>query len=58
MLPRLTTLDGKLRPMTNGLTIMQNIELDELMGMLHAHRMQWIELTRDEIANTVAELLN
>ena len=39
------------------MTIMQNIELDELMGMLHAHRMQWIELTRDEIANTVARII-
>jgi hypothetical protein len=39
------------------MTIMQNIELDELMGMLYAHRMQWIELTRDEIANTVARII-
>lgn len=35
------------------MTIMQNIELDELMGMLHAHRMQWIEMTAEEIQNTV-----
>lgn len=39
------------------MTIMQNIELDELMGMLHAHRMQWIELTAEEIQNTVNRII-
>ena len=39
------------------MTIMQNIELDELMGMLYAHRMQWIELTAEEIQNTVNRII-
>ena len=38
------------------MTIMQDIELHELMGMLHAHRMQWIELTAEEISTTIARI--